>query len=265
MNCPSFQILDYGIFDSRIAFPRLTQSPARKLNRFELELFIDDLGGVSYIGETGYPLKRGLFLCGKPGQTRHSQLPIYCHYVHLRTEDPQLLQILHHLPDSCLLSDPAPVQSIFRELASHTGDDLLTAGLVLKLLSILQQTTAVELRSHHAINRSHRATLMETEAYIRNHLTEDLSLESLATRAQFSPSHFHRIFTAFFNQPPHEFITQCRIEAAQSALRSNESSLIDLAAACGFSSQSHFSAQFKKSTGQTPLQYRKTMLSRLKP
>jgi len=31
--------------------------------------------------------------------------------------------------------------------------------------------------------------------HIRNHLTDDLSLESLARVASFSPFHFHRIFT----------------------------------------------------------------------
>jgi len=263
MDCPAFRATDYGIFDSRIAFPRLTHSPVRKLSRFELELIIDGLGGTSYIEDTAYPLKKGLFLCGKPGQHRHSQLPIYCHYVHIQTGDLALQALLSSLPDGCRLSDPAPVQAVFRELASQDGDSLLTASLVLKLLSLLRQATATELRS--SLSRSHRATLLETESYIRSHLAEDLSLEALAARARFSPSHFHRIFTEFFGQTPHELILQCRIEAAQAALRSDHSSLIELSAACGFSSQSHFTAQFKKATGQTPLQYRKTMLSRLAP
>jgi len=147
MDCPAFRATDYGIFDSRIAFPRLTHSPVRKLSRFELELIIDGLGGTSYIEDTAYPLKKGLFLCGKPGQHRHSQLPIYCHYVHIQTGDLALQALLSSLPDGCRLSDPAPVQAVFRELASQDGDSLLTASLVLKLLSLLRQATATELRS----------------------------------------------------------------------------------------------------------------------
>lgn len=268
MEHHSFQVLKYGVFDSRVALPRLTRSVPRLVNRFELELMTEDSGGTAYIDGSAYPLKKGLFICAKPGQQRHSQLPMRCHYVHLRTEDPALLQHLQHFPDGCRLSDPSAVQQVLRELAAltapkDTAGELLVQSLVAKLLSLVSHQTAAELRTDNSISRSHRALLQETEVFIRSHLAEDLSLERLSRRAKFSPSHFHRIFTAWFGKTPHEFILSCRIEAAKASLQADNCSLIELAAACGFSSQSHFSAQFKKATGQTPLQYRRQMLSRL--
>lgn len=266
MDCPAFQVQAYGIYDSRIAMSRHTRSAPRCVTRFELELVTEDPGGIAYINEKAYPLKRGLFLCGKPGQLRYSQLPARCCYVHLTTEDPGLQKLLQALPDGCRLSNPSPVDQVFRELiALPEADSLQVCSLVLKLISLLQRLTATELRADDGLTRSHRAMLQETEAFIRLHLAEELSLERLARRAKFSESHFHRIFMAYFGKTPHAFILDCRIDAAKAALRSDHNSLIELAASCGFSSQSHFTAQFKKATGQTPLQYRRAMLSRLEP
>ena len=270
MDCPSYQILSYGIFDSRVAYPKLTHSRNRRINRFELELITEDMTGISYIDDRAYPLKKGLFLCGKPGQRRHSQLPTRCYYVHLTTEDPQLTQLLERLPDACQLSDFTAMQQLFQALAAlpfprDTAGALQLQSLVSTLISLASRQTARELHTDRSVRRSHRAIMIETEGYIRGHLSEPLTLEQLSRRVQFSPSHFHSIFTAWFGLTPHAFVMGCRIEEAKAALRSDRSGLIEIASDCGFSSQSHFSAQFKQATGLTPLQYRKAKLSRLEP
>lgn len=270
MNCPGFQIINYGIFDSRVAYPKLTSSRHRQVSRFELELITENLTGTAYIDDTAYPLEKGLFICSKPGQLRYSHLPMRCHYVHLLTDDPALLQLLRLLPDACQLSDFSAMETVFRELAAlpfprDTAGALQVQSLVTSLLALVSRQTAAEMRTVSAVSPSHRAMLMETETYIRSHLAEDLTLEQLSSRAKFSPSHFHMLFTAWFGKTPHEFTLSCRIEAAKASLRSDRCSMIELASDCGFSSQSHFCAQFKKATGQTPLQYRKAKLSRLEP
>lgn len=269
MDCPGFQIVSYGVYDSRIALPKQTYSQQRVVARFELGLISQSLEGCAYIDGRPYPLEKGLFICGKPGQLRYTKLPLRCHYVHILTEDPVLKPLLLALPDACKLTDHSGVLQVFRELAAlpaiKTADNMQAAGLVLRLLGVVRQLTATEMYMPKDICRSHRAMLLETERYIRSHLDEPLNLETLAARAKFSQAHFHRIFTGFFGKTPHEFVLFCRIEAAQAALRSDRCSLIELAAACGFSSQSHFTAQFKKITGQTPRQYRCQMISQLDP
>ncbi len=269
MECPGFRVTSFGIYDSRVSYPKTQFSPPRKVTCYELELVSEALPGVTFIGDVAYPLEKGLFICCKPGQLRYSRLPLRCHYVHLSTEDPALQTLLQKLPDTFHLSDPEPVRAIFGELAAlpagRDSNAFWVASLVLRLLSLVQQSTDAEHRAEEVVSRSQRGILLSTERFIRRHLAEELTLERLAGRAKFSPSHFHRIFTAFFGKTPHEFILQCRVEAAQAALRADHCTLAELAELCGFSSQSHFTAQFKKATGQTPLQYRKQMLSRLEP
>lgn len=267
MDCPGFSVLNYGIYQLQARSPKPTPTQPRVLARFELELIDQTLDGIAYMDHRAYPLKSGLLLCGKPGQRRYSLPPVRCHYVHLTTQDPGLLQLLQALPDSCLLSTPEPVLALFQQLTAlpQDADPLLIGSLVLRLLVLVRQLTATELQTEDTLSRSHKALLLQTRDYICSHLAEPLTLEQLAGRVRFSPAHFHRIFTAFFRQTPHEFVLASRIRAAQAALRSDRSSLIEVAACCGFSSQSHFTAQFKKATGQTPLQYRKKMLSQPEP
>lgn len=265
MDCPGFQIVHYGIYDSRVENSRGQISPPRYVLRFELELFTEELDGITWLDGQPHPLKKGLFLCCKPGQMRRSRYPVRCCYLHLLTADPALLSLLHDLPDACLLSDPTPVQKAFERLISLPPEDrrdpLLASALALQLLSVLRRATAAENRTDQSFSRSQRNIMLRTERYIRGHLTEPMTLEALAARAGFSPAHFHRLFTAFFGKTPYAFTLECRMEAAMASLQTDHCSLADVAAGCGFSSQSHFSALFKKATGMTPNAYRRQLLS----
>ncbi|MEL6325211.1 MAG: helix-turn-helix transcriptional regulator, partial [Pseudomonadota bacterium] len=56
---------------------------------------------------------------------------------------------------------------------------------------------------------------------------------------------------------PYQYVMRERLEEAKRLLRDTEWSLVDIAVATGFSSQSHFATTFKKSVKLTPLQYRR--------
>lgn len=266
MHCPSFEVLHYGVFDSDVAFPRIAVSKERCATRFELELFTEDSQGITYVDGEPYPLRKGLFLCIKPGQLRYSRLPLRCHYLHLLTEDAQLQQALKNLPEACMLSDLQPIRAVFEELArlprNNEKSSLLLQSTVAKLLHLLQETLRENSAAAAGVHRSQRRVLESTAHYIRSHVADSLELGDLAARAGFSPSHFHRLFSAYFGQTLHGFILTCRMDAAKAALQSDNCSMTELAAACGFSSPSHFSYQFKKAVGQTPSEYRRQMLSR---
>jgi AraC-like DNA-binding protein len=85
---------------------------------------------------------------------------------------------------------------------------------------------------------------------------QDLTLEGLAGVAGLSRYHFLRAFRREVGVTPHAYLTHRRIAAAKLFLAGAEP-LSEVARACGFYDQSHFSRAFKGCTGLTPGQYRR--------
>jgi len=92
-----------------------------------------------------------------------------------------------------------------------------------------------------------------------NDLDVDLDLQSLANETGYSRTHFVRMFHAAMDQTPHRYILQLRLTRAKNLLRDRNTSLIDIAALCGFSSQAHMATVFRKALGTTPSEYRRTL------
>ena len=93
------------------------------------------------------------------------------------------------------------------------------------------------------------------------HLTEDVGLVELAALVDLSPKHFARAFKQSTGTPPHQFLLQQRIARAKELLaRHDGGSISEIALACGFADQSHFTAAFRKATGQPPGAYRREAL-----
>jgi AraC family transcriptional regulator len=86
--------------------------------------------------------------------------------------------------------------------------------------------------------------------YIDNHIDEELNLDSLAALANFSPFHFHRIFSAFMGETPNSFINRLRVEkAARLLLYEPEMTVSEVSVRCGFNSDSVFCRNFKSHFG----------------
>jgi AraC family transcriptional regulator len=64
------------------------------------------------------------------------------------------------------------------------------------------------------------------------------------------------MFKTSKGEPPHRYLQRLRVEKAKRLISGTETELSDIALACGFATQSHFSACFRKSTGFTPSAWR---------
>lgn len=93
--------------------------------------------------------------------------------------------------------------------------------------------------------------------YVIDHIDRPINLLDLCKVTGLSASHLCRAMKMDTGLTPYNFVIRVRIEFARQILLSTNQSLVEVALACGFSSQPHFCATFKKLTGQTPGQFRR--------
>jgi AraC family transcriptional regulator len=92
---------------------------------------------------------------------------------------------------------------------------------------------------------------------LRSDSEADVSLAALASDAGLSRFHFCRAFRESTGLSPHAWLRQHRLEQAMNMLRDTDVSVVSVAAALGYSSQTAFAAAFRKLTGETPSDWRR--------
>lgn len=108
------------------------------------------------------------------------------------------------------------------------------------------------------------AALARVQAHIEANLHRAMDLDELAQVAGMSRFHFCRVFSSRQGAAPHQYILSQRIELAKRLLWSEGGdgraapAVLEVALACGFSSASHFSSQFKRHVGKTPLEWQRS-------
>jgi AraC family transcriptional regulator len=95
--------------------------------------------------------------------------------------------------------------------------------------------------------------------YINEHLQDELGLLELSRIANLSPHHFASAFKASIGISPHRYVLERRVNLARDLLRRNEKSISEIAYTVGFSSQSHLTANFRRTTGLTPRKFRESL------
>ena len=104
-----------------------------------------------------------------------------------------------------------------------------------------------------------RGRLRRVLAYVEERLAEDITVADLAKVACLSIFHFTRAFAATMGVPPHRYVSQRRLESAKAMIATGRASLSEIAHDCRFSSQSSFTRAFRRATGMTPAEYRRTL------
>jgi len=103
--------------------------------------------------------------------------------------------------------------------------------------------------------RSLRRVLERMQA----NLSENLDLATLAAESGYSRPHFLQMFRAATGQTPHRYLNELRLEKARALVANRSTSLIDIAAACGFSSHAHLTTAFRSRFGVAPSAYRRSL------
>jgi AraC family transcriptional regulator len=88
-------------------------------------------------------------------------------------------------------------------------------------------------------------------------LNGEILLAELAKRCGLSSSHFSRAFRQSTGTSPHRWLLHQRVEKAKRLLHDRQSSLSEVALACGFADQSHLTRVFTKLSGAGPAAWRR--------
>ncbi len=133
--------------------------------------------------------------------------------------------------------------------------DAATVELVAAILSSDRFANQVRLPLSGGLSPRHFARLRD---FIEANLDQTLRLRELSALVGLSEFHLQRSFRETSGLSPQRWIAQRRIERAKGLIRTGEP-FAQVAAACGFSSQSHLSRAFREGTGTTPSVFRQAI------
>lgn len=150
-----------------------------------------------------------------------------------------------------LAPDPSALslgQAIRAELDNGAeAGSLYSEALSLSLLNLTQ------LRADSRV-RAPELTPLEcarVQSYVEDHLGEPLSLDRLAALVSLRRRQFSECFRASFGISAYNYVVQRRV-ARGALLLARGQSIAEVAMAVGFSSQSHFTAAYRRQIGMTP-------------
>jgi AraC family transcriptional regulator len=144
-------------------------------------------------------------------------------------------------------------QTLFADLRAGNPDGPLATEAIARAL-----VCRLLLRDQRQRGQEQASPIARVRQHIDAHLAAALTLEQLADVAGMSLFHFCRVFRDSLGVTPHQYILARRMEQAKRLLWAGTGmSMLEVALACGFGSSSHFSAQFKRHTGRTPLQWQR--------
>ena len=126
------------------------------------------------------------------------------------------------------------------------------------LISHLLAEIILLLARYAAGNEQQSKNLGYIASYITEYFNQPLDLLQLAKDTGYSPDYFRHRFTDEFGMSPKQFQMEIRLKKAAELLLNSKKSCTEIAALCGFSTGSQFSAMFSKKYQMPPNRFRQS-------
>ncbi|MEM9347853.1 MAG: substrate-binding domain-containing protein [Planctomycetota bacterium] len=184
-----------------------------------------------------------------------------CNALNLRVPDEVGLAVAYNSLDICLNTQPT--------LTSIEANDEKIGYEAMRLLDgliqgkkppgepVRVQPKTLRIRGSSQVFVSEDEVVSKAMRFIAEHARTALSVEDVATAANVSKRTLSRRFDAHVGKSVLTEINRIRTQTIKQDLVDTEQPISDVAAACGFTSTSHFNVFFRKATGTTPGEYRK--------
>ena len=147
------------------------------------------------------------------------------------------------------LEQEQSLTGMLQELHNANQDQLadLTKEVVHRVIDLIDN-----LRFQHNTLLVDRLT-----AFIKAHISETISLDTLAQVFNFNPSYLSRRFKTETGCTLSEYINRIRLEQAMLLLRTTDQTMRQIATAVGYHNEKYFCRCFKNYTGCTTQEYKR--------
>lgn len=112
------------------------------------------------------------------------------------------------------------------------------------------------LRNEEKQQQKNRLFIEEVENYMREHISENLSIHDIARSFMVSSSTLKYAFKDVLGEGVITYFRQLKMEEAKRRLETEDTTVEIIAEELGFDSSSYFAKVFRSKTGMSPLEYR---------
>ena len=161
------------------------------------------------------------------------------------------------------LGSTEEISSLIHQISyNHFSADIYHEEIKILLTSVLFLKTAQQAKSKIIQPPDVLAGKNDRLTYLRTRLFEEPALfsgiDEMAAYMNLSRSGFQHLYSHTFGVSVIHDVIKGRIEKAKSFLSKSNYSITEISNKCGYKSEFHFMRQFKKETGLTPTEFRRS-------
>lgn len=199
--------------------------------------------GVFVLAEAG-------LLAGKRATTHWLHVPVFKQrYPDVQLEEDRLFVVAGHIWTGAGMS--AATDLALAMLESDLGPDLTRR--VSRKLVIAQRRGSEQSQLSALLELDPKSDRVQLAlGYAREHLRDELSVETLAAVARLSPRQFSRVFREETGSTPAKAIERLRVEAARALMETSRHPIEVIARETGFGDRERMRQAFLRAFGQAP-------------
>lgn len=145
---------------------------------------------------------------------------------------------------------------IYEKYSAEDADNYECYSVFYKILSELKRQFTM---SH---GQKISSSVIRAKEMIENNFRDsDFNIDRIVSTLAISASYLRREFKAAYGVAPIEYLKNIRLRNAISLLSADYYTVEELAEKCGYSGASYFIQAFKKSTGYSPIEYKRIYLN----
>lgn len=170
----------------------------------------------------------------------------------------EICEQINRTSGNCIrLTDSTRMHELVGELLSfmkdeHRVNEAQTSAMLYSILMVLMESSGVS-----GAGNIGNSIVDQAIAFIQHHLSETLTVETIAASVGYSPSYFSHVFHRETGISPYRFVMKSRMDSAMQLLQTTRLSVQDIAFQVGFNSVANFCYAFRKEKGLSPHECRK--------